>query len=939
MRKTLLIGLSLFLAMSGSFTSHADAKDSDLQKKFGSPYYWGEVIPTPQQAEYKNKFLLLADLDKNLNYTCIMLESKPEKELNFAAEILRERFAKVMSSPLKVVSGGKLPENIKVCIKITNSKTGKPAQGYKLNVSVRNGVTFINCTGNDTAGAFYAAATLNQLLKIENGKLYMREADITDWPFTLNRCVGTRGRITPETYLWAAEYKLNKIYTSYGKKYWEELDNIPKPCYRELYGLMKSAGMINIGHMVNPYCVRRLKEIKSKRKINIADPKDVETLIEHFRKALSAGAVSIMLATDDFMDRVNSEFVLGYPEERKKFKTVENAHIYLANKVYDTLIKEFPQMDMSFCPPYYASHSHVYRSVREPQIAKDYLSAIGKGFNPKIKIILTGPQVASSQITEKDFQDMAALLSGRLPHIWDNSTKLYIGVEKYFVPFTTSMPPKYLNNYEYFNSCIDANPRSLSFRLIFISVCDKLWNPAAYNADKSFRSAISSYFGREMVEPLLEFGKLCNSLKASDSKEISPLKKRLFFEDFAPGKKFPYRFYNNDKEFIQNQAPLPPGRHLKSFLTERGYILRKRFNAFNIPLDKTLKNGELRFWWKSPVKATPLRVILWCDNDKKSYLKKEFTSADDEWHQYTVPLINMAPILQNPPAKAITGIGFYSTKRLQGKKASCLAHIEIGLTDSSVSLVEQKKAAFEKMRKVIKKIKGLSENRALEATLTGIYEKLLKDFSMILQNSAKPLAVKSCKGKITIDGKLDEAAWKEATPTSDFVSYKNEKIKITKTYAKVTYTADNLYIGFFCKAEKWDDAKKIPQGAAGRDSETFKCDSVEIFLDPGCTRKKYYQFGANVIGGFLDKEVGYDNLYNRWNPDWQVKTFKGKDFWSVEIAIPLNALKLKNKQLKGSEWGANFCRTNVPKNELGVWKSLNGKSFHSPALWGKIIFK
>ncbi|MDD5599626.1 MAG: beta-N-acetylglucosaminidase domain-containing protein, partial [Victivallaceae bacterium] len=555
-RRLLFVGLSLFLTMSGSFKSHADAKDSDLQKKFGFPYYWGEVIPTPQQAEYKNKFLLLADLTKNRSYTCIMLEPNPEKELNFAAKILRERFAKVMSSPLAVVPGGKLPENIKVCIKITNSKTGKPVQGYKLNVSVDNGVTFVNCTGNDAAGAFYAVATLNQLLKIEDGKLYMRETNITDWPFTLNRCVGNRGRVTPKTYLWAVDYKINKIYTGYGRVYWADFNNIPKKCHRELYEQMKINGMMNIGYMVNPYCMRRMKGIKAKMKINIADSNDVNFLIEHYRKALAAGAGSIMLATDDFMNIINSEFVLGYPEEIKKFKTIENAHVYLANKVYDTLIKEFPGMDMSFCPPYYASYAHLYRWVRNPQTAKDYLSVIGKGFNPEIKIILTGPQVASPKITEKDFQDMATLLNNRLPYIWDNSTKLYIGVGKYFVPFTNFMPEKYLNNYEYFNSCIDANPLSIRWRLIFISVCDKLWNPNAYNADKSFRNAISSYFGREMVEPLLEFGKLCNSLKDSNNKEILPLKKRLFFEDFAPGKNLPYRLYDNNTKLIQNQAPL-----------------------------------------------------------------------------------------------------------------------------------------------------------------------------------------------------------------------------------------------------------------------------------------------------------------------------------------------------------------------------------------------
>ncbi|MDD5599099.1 MAG: beta-N-acetylglucosaminidase domain-containing protein [Victivallaceae bacterium] len=720
-----------------------------------------------------------------------------------------------------------------------------------------------------------------------------------------------------------------------------EIKNIPWSNQRDLYKQMKNHGMMTIGHMSNPYYLKGngWKE-KSKRKINIANSNDVNVLIEHYRKALNAGATSIMLMTDDFMDVVNKEFVLSYPEETEMFKTVGNAHVYLANKVYDTLIKEFPKMDMSFCPPYYASYSHLYRWPRTPQIAKDYLLTIGKGINPEIKLLMTGPLVTSYKITEKDFHDMAMLFGNRLPHIWDNTSKVSIGYRSYFTPFTTYMPQKYLNNYEYFNSCIDSNSRSLAWRLILISVGDALWNPNAYNAERSFRNAICSYFGPEIVEPLLEFGNLCSFFRVNGNKKILPLKKRLFFENFAIEKKLPWDFCFRGTKLIPNCPPLPDGRHVQVSIFQRGYILRCNYQALNIPLNKLLQNGELRFWLKSSSKDAPLRVFLWCDNDKKSFMEKTFTPTDDKWNQYTVSLINMKPKIQKPPAKAITGIGFYSVRRHFAEKITCnIGPREIGTIESAFSLVKQKQASLRKMRQIINKLQATNSNKELVASMTVIYEELLKEFNMILHNSAKPLAVKSCKDKITLDGKLDEAAWKDAASTPDFVSYKDEKVKITKTYAKIAYNIDNLYIGFFCKAEKWDDAQKIPKGAADRDSATFKCDSVEVFLDPGCTHKKYYQFGTNVIGGFLDKEVGYDNLANSWNPDWQVKTFREKDFWSVEIAIPISVFKLKNKQLKGREWGANFCRTNVPKNELGVWKSLNGKSFHSPSLWGKIIFK
>ena len=53
---------------------------------------------------------------------------------------------------------------------------------------------------------------------------------------------------------------------------------------------------------------------------------------------------------------------------------------------------------------------------------------------------------------------------------------------------------------------------------------------------------------------------------------------------------------------------------------------------------------------------------------------------------------------------------------------------------------------------------------------------------------------------ITLDGRLDEPAWKLATPATDFVQRQPRPGDPSRerTEVRILYDADNLYVGFYC---------------------------------------------------------------------------------------------------------------------------------------------
>lgn len=196
-----------------------------------------------------------------------------------------------------------------------------------------------------------------------------------------------------------------------------------------------------------------------------------------------------------------------------------------------------------------------------------------------------------------------------------------------------------------------------------------------------------------------------------------------------------------------------------------------------------------------------------------------------------------------------------------------------------------------------------------------------------------------------LDGTLDDTCWKTAAEASKFSIPMEAARDIAiaqafvvsdiateakeKTKVMLCYDDNFIYLAFQCYESKMD---KILMTHTIHDSEVWNDDDIEVFIDPHCNGK-YFQFITNATG---TKAESY-KLNTGWNGNWEVKTGKGKDFWTAEMAIPFKSLGLQAALTPGTVWKINLVRTEYPHQEKSSW-SVVQNNFHEPLSFGNLYF-
>ena len=220
--------------------------------------------------------------------------------------------------------------------------------------------------------------------------------------------------------------------------------------------------------------------------------------------------------------------------------------------------------------------------------------------------------------------------------------------------------------------------------------------------------------------------------------------------------------------------------------------------------------------------------------------------------------------------------------------------------------------------------------------------------------SAAPIPrydVKRASSPITIDGRLDDAAWAGASPpvTLQFL-WDAQTGARQETRARVVWDAQAFYVGF--DADDADITALFEQ----RDDPTYRDDAVEIFINPDPKQEAlYYGFEMNARGVLYDY-LNYNSrtLFKRWDAtgvkigtnlrgtmNTRTDTDKG---WSLEAAIPwVNFEELSRRPpVAGIVWKANFNRWDgvQPNRRMSIWSDpQNAESWpHVPSRFGELVF-
>ncbi len=169
-----------------------------------------------------------------------------------------------------------------------------------------------------------------------------------------------------------------------------------------------------------------------------------------------------------------------------------------------------------------------------------------------------------------------------------------------------------------------------------------------------------------------------------------------------------------------------------------------------------------------------------------------------------------------------------------------------------------------------------------------------------------------------IDGDLSDPAWSRATTIDEFYQRQPDvgAPATERTVLRIMYDETTLYIGIY----NYDSAPdEIAVKAMARDGRMFSSDSVQVFIDPGLTRRNGYSFQVSSSGGRRDGLL-QNNSTNiiEWDTIWDAKVQLVDDGWVVEYAIPFRSISYDPSQ---TDWGFDVWRAIRHKSEDAVWSS------------------
>ncbi|MDQ2643157.1 MAG: carbohydrate-binding family 9-like protein [Myxococcota bacterium] len=217
------------------------------------------------------------------------------------------------------------------------------------------------------------------------------------------------------------------------------------------------------------------------------------------------------------------------------------------------------------------------------------------------------------------------------------------------------------------------------------------------------------------------------------------------------------------------------------------------------------------------------------------------------------------------------------------------------------------------------------------------------------------------KAKIAVDGKLDEDAWKSATPLElgdPHAAKGTPKIDVKGT-VKLLWSDAGFYAGY-----EIVDANVTSEldGKQKEETRFTKDDAVEMLLDPSRNdNKDYYEIQISPANGVFDTR--FDRFKDpvvkggAWgHQDWSshlksavtVKGTLGKsgekgtdkdEGYVVEVFVPWKSLSVnddRNPPELGDIWRMNFHA--VEDEGAVAWSPVNGVSFHHVQNYGYVTW-
>lgn len=192
------------------------------------------------------------------------------------------------------------------------------------------------------------------------------------------------------------------------------------------------------------------------------------------------------------------------------------------------------------------------------------------------------------------------------------------------------------------------------------------------------------------------------------------------------------------------------------------------------------------------------------------------------------------------------------------------------------------------------------------------------------QGNSDTVSASPAQEAIKLDGRLDEAAWKDAGFVADLVQQSPRPGEPTpyKTEVRVLIYRDTLYFGFLCSDP---EPARIAVHTMRRDGDFEGDDSVAVVLDTYGDKRTGYSFRINAAGTRIDGLISDpEHPSFDWDGIWDARTARTDSGWSAEIEIPVRTMTFTPGL---NQWGLNLERY-VPRDRTTLrWTSPTLDSF------------
>jgi hypothetical protein len=201
---------------------------------------------------------------------------------------------------------------------------------------------------------------------------------------------------------------------------------------------------------------------------------------------------------------------------------------------------------------------------------------------------------------------------------------------------------------------------------------------------------------------------------------------------------------------------------------------------------------------------------------------------------------------------------------------------------------------------------------------------LISGYIYAQQPVPKTLPAKRTTAAFKIDGNLDEAAWKEAIPATQFVEWRPSfgvvEDATTRTEVYLLYDNTSIYIGGYCHEKSKDSVSKE---LVGRDQIGVN-DYVGVIFDTYHDKINGFGFYMTPLGEQYDAKysntVGEDDS---WNAVWDGEAKLVSDGWTFEMRIPYSAIRFVSKD--NQTWGLNITRNRKKVGRQFMWNPVDPK--------------